>query len=347
MAGSHTSAGRLRRLHVHDPKYAVVSDDSQIEAELCRLTRAEHALVVASGGCTALTLANGFPELRVTAFDFAEAQLAHVEAKRAAVLRGDLAALNVEDASPRGLNQLGEFEGLFRVLSGFVADFLTGREEIARFFDAATTRADRDAILGAWTSSKYWPVAFALALHDDLLNAMFGPAATQHAERGSYPGYFQRAFERGLRREDAARNPFLRHVFLGAYGDAAPAYVRAGTLGPVASSAGTRDLNVELVHGSLVDVPDLARFDVFHLSNVFDWSDDALVASWADAIVRHARPGSAVVIRQLNNRRDVKRFFGDAFAFDDALGERMQREDRSLFYERVLVARRTNARGAR
>jgi len=314
-------------------KFAVVREDPEIEAELCKRVRAERALVVASGGCTALTLALRFPAMRVTAFDFAAGQLAHVEEKRAAVLRGDATALNVDDDSPRGINQRGEFEGLFRVLRGFVEEHVAPREELARFFCADASNDERSALVAKWTASKYWPVAFALALHDDYLNAMFGPAATQHAERGSYPGYFQRAFERGLRRDDAANNPFLRHVFVGAYGDAAPEYVHA-----------RRALDVELVQGTLLDVPDLSRFDVVHLSNVFDWSDDALTASWASALVKHARPGTAIVIRQLNNRRDVRRFFGDAFAFDDALGARLQREDRSLFYERVEVAFRTEAR---
>ena len=78
------------------PKFAVVREDPDVEHALVRRTRAKRVLVVASGGCTALTLVHREPELEVTAYDFAEAQLAQVRDKQAAVARGDLRALNRE-----------------------------------------------------------------------------------------------------------------------------------------------------------------------------------------------------------------------------------------------------------
>lgn len=308
------------------PKFAVVREDPDVEHALVRRTRAKRVLVVASGGCTALTLAHREPGLEVTAFDFAEAQLAQVRDKQAAVARGDLRALNVGDDSPPGINQRGEFESLFRTLRRFVEEMVAPPASLARYFDGATPGAERAALLQSWTASKYWPVAFSLCFHDALLHAMFGAAATQHAEPGSYPGYFQRAFERGLARNDGPRNPFLAHVLLGAYLPAhAPDYVHA-----------LRELPVTLARGELPDVPDPSRFDLVSVSNIFDWSDDTLVARWAESL-RSLRPGAAVVIRQLNNRRDVRRFFIPAFAFDDAVGSELLARDRSLFYERIHV----------
>jgi S-adenosylmethionine-diacylglycerol 3-amino-3-carboxypropyl transferase len=311
-------------------KFAVVREDPDIEHALCRRAGAERALVVASGGCTALTLVHREPKLRVTAFDFAERQLAHLEAKRAAVARGELRALNVGDDSPGGLNQGGEFESLFRTLRRFVEEMVAPAEDLAKYFDEPTTTGERATLVERWLASPYWPVAFAVSFHEDLLRAMFGPAATQHAEPDSYPSYFQRAFERGLRREDGPRNYFLSHVLLGAYGPRhAPDYVHGGSLP-----------EVELVHGQLPDVPQLARFDVVSLSNVFDWSDDDVVSRWAGVLARELRPGALVVMRQLNNRRDVRRFFAEAFDFDDAGSEDRVTRDRSLFYERIEVATR-------
>ena len=313
------------------PKFAVVREDPDVEHALCRRTGAGNALVVASGGCTALTLAAREPVLRVTAFDLSRLQLDHVEAKRRAVARGDLHALNVDDETTEGLNQLGEFESLFRTLRRFVEEMVAPRESLARYFDATTSPEQREALVQDWFTSRYWPVAFSLTFHDAFLHAMFGGAATQHAEPGSYPAYFQGVFERGLRATGGPANPFLAHVLLGRYlPDRAPDYVHV-----------RRDLPLELVQGELPAVPELARFDVVSLSNVFDWSDDALVASWADVLRDALRPGACVVLRQLNNRRDVRRFFA-GFAFDDALGDDLSSRDRSLFYERILVATRTS-----
>ena len=137
-------------------------------------------------------------------------------------------------------------------------------------------------------------------------------------------------FARGLRRYDAAHNPFLLHVLLGAYHpDDAPAYTRD-----------RRGRMPELVLGGLEAVSELERFELFSLSNVFDWSDDDLVADWARRLKRAARPGSIVLLRQLNNTRDLRRHFAPEFAFDDALGVALQARDRSLFYNRIEVGRR-------
>lgn len=311
-------------------KFAVVREDPDVEHALCLHTKAERVLVVASGGCTALTLKYRVPGLAVTAFDFSPAQLAHLGEKRDAVARGDLRALSVGNDSPDALNQRGEFESLFRTLRRFLEELVAPPGSFARYFGADTGAADRRALVEQWRANRYWPVAFSLAFHDAFLNTMFGPAATQHAEPGSYPGYFQRAFERGLLRDDGAANPFLSHVLLGTYLPGhAPDYVRAG-----------RALDVEVVHGQLPDVPGLGRFDLVSLSNVFDWSDDALVERWGQSL-RALRPGAAIVIRQLNNRRDVARLL-PGFEWDFPLGDDLLSRDRSLFYERILVGFRTS-----
>ena len=304
-------------------KFAVVREDPWIEVALVEAFGVEAVLLAASGGCTALTLASRFGSLEVTAFDFNPRQLAHVREKIEVVASGDVGRLGV--GVEGGLNQGGEFEGLFRVLRHFVEEFVAPPEEIEGYF-----RGRDGGRAGAWMASKYWPTAFELAFSDALLLAMFGPEAVQHAAPGSYPGYFQGVFERGLRREDGPRNPFLQHVFLGRYlPEDAPEYVTAG-----------RALDVSLVEGGLLEVPDLDRFGLISLSNIFDWSDDGLVASWAGVLRAQVRPGAVVVVRQLNNTRDIRGFFGPGFEFDGGLGRRLQEADRSLFYNRIEVGRR-------
>lgn len=304
-------------------KFAVVREDPLLESRLVAAGSAREVLTVASGGCTALTLLARHPALRVTAFDLNPAQLAHVRAKSFAAQESLLADLNVNDDRRDGLNQRGEFEGLFRVLRGYLDEFVFKRGEVARFF---TSPDDGPALAARWTSHPYWSAAFELAFHEALLHAMFGPAATQHAERGSYPGYFRDAFTRGLGRPDAASNPFLQHVLWGRYRDPPP-YVGASV-----------DKRLSLRHGSLLEVPELSRFELISLSNIFDWSDDALVRAWASHLAENVQKGARVLIRQLNNLRDLRPHFEGAFLFDDALGAALLAEDRSLFYNRIEVA---------
>lgn len=322
-------------------KFAVVREDPELELAVLDRYGQRSVLVVASGGCTLLSLAARRPELSLAAFDLNPAQLTHVRAKHAAANAGELRRLNVGDSDLAGLNQLGAFEALFRVLRGLIVELVTSSDTLDRFFAAETTPADRRALVTSWRASPYWPAAFETAFNEPLLLAMFGPDAVQHAVRGSYPGYFQRAFERGLLREDAASNYFLQHVLLGYYlpGDA-PDYLRLAGSGVPPPAVSLEQRALVLHQGSLPDVPDLGRFELLSLSNVFDWSSDAQISAWADVIHRETRPGTSILVRQLNNRRDLTPLFAPAFELDDTLGAELLRRDRSLFYERIVVARR-------
>lgn len=310
--------------------FAVVREDPELERSVIErdLTDPRAALVVASGGCTALSLIGAMPSLEVHAFDINPTQLAHVRAKFEAVQAGS-DRLNVHDDDPRGLNQSGEFERLFRMLRASLAALVASPAEIERFFHCRDA-GERQAIARRWARSPYWSPVFESVFHDAMLEAMFGPSATQHAEKGSYPRYFQRVFERGLSHERAAENYFLHHVLLGRYlAHALPAYLRrpARTL-------------PTLLLGSLQDVPQLSRFDLLSLSNILDWSDDAQTAAWAEALRAGAKNGSAILVRQLNNHRDLGPALGDDFALDRARSEALFAMDRSLFYERVSLFRR-------
>ena len=311
-------------------KFAVVREDPDIESALVREAAVGHVLLVASGGCTALTLARRFPELRIAAFDINPLQIAHVRAKQAAAARGERGLLNVGDARPDGLNQCGDFESLFRLLRRFVYELVCSRKEVYAFFDAQTEPARRTALLDRWFASPYWSVALGSFFHEELLVTMFGPAAVQHAPSGSYPAYFQRVLEGGLRRPDAAVNPFLQHIFLGYYQPAqAPEYVGTEPHSPL-----------ELIAGPLEAVPELGRFELVSLSNLCDWADDDDVRRWADLLACGLKPGAILLIRTLNNVRELRRHFQPAFRFDDAAGARFLSGDRSLFYNRIEVARR-------
>lgn len=308
--------------------FAVVREDPELERSVLQrdLLAPKAALVVASGGCTALSLVGAMPALEVHAFDINPVQLAHVRAKFEAAQTA-VDRLNVHDADPRLLNQSGEFEKLFRMLRESVCALVTSDAELERFFHLRD-RGERAAILRRWTQSPYWAPVFESVFHDAMLEAMFGPAATQHAAKGSYPRYFQRVFERGLAHERAADNYFLHHVLLGKYlAHALPPYIRH----PAARLP-------TLLLGSLPDLSDLSRFDLLSLSNILDWSDERQTEEWARALRMGVRRGAAVLVRQLNNHRELA--LGEDFALDMARSDELLSMDRSLFYERVLLYRR-------
>ena len=318
----------------NDVQFAVVREDPMIEAELIRLTNASNVLLIASGGCTALTLQALFPDLHITLVDFNPAQLERVREKMRALRGTDTATrhqrFNIGSSDPNGLNQNGNFESLFRGLREFIFDLVADETEIRALFEEKDRFASVSELL---FSSKYWSVAFDLYFSDSLLNAMFGPEATQHAEPGSYPRYFQRLFENGLTSAAAFDNYFLHHVFLGYYLQR-PASLPYYLLSP------PTDYHFEMVEGTLDQVPELQRFDLISLSNIMDWMPLTESAALIGHLQNEMKPGATVLSRQLNNATDLLPYFGDSYAFNTALGGQFQRAERSLFYSSVHVGKR-------
>jgi len=318
----------------NDVQFAFVREDPMVEAELVRLTNASNVLLIASGGCTALTLQALFPDLHITLVDLNPAQLERVREKVNALRDVDAAAghrrFNIETSDPSGLNQNGNFESLFRGLREFIFDLVVDETEIRLLFEEKGRLADVSKIL---FSNKYWSVVFHMYFSDSLLNVMFGPDATQHAETGSYPRYFQTLFAKGLTSAAAFDNYFLHHVFLGYY------LQRPASL-PYYLLAPPVDYRFQMIEGTLDRVPELQRFDLISLSNIMDWMPLAEIISLISYLGNEVKSGTAVVYRQLNNYTDLSTCFGDSFVFNEGLGIWLQKSERSLFYSSVHVGKR-------
>jgi len=311
--------------------YAVIREDARIEGDLVTRVGAKRVLTVASGGCVALSLASRFPELDITAFDQSQAQLDHLEAKAVAARARDLVALNVENAATRGLNQCGELERVFRLLRAFFEEFIASHPELLTFFTRARAITELDKMVLRWTTSPHFRAAFHACFTDVLVTTTLGQNPLTHAEEGSIPTYFQRAFARGLRRDGAPENPYLQHVFLGGYRKGCePHYIRNGG-----------KLEIRRVCSTFLDVPDLETYDVISLSNLFDGLSEEEEAAWAAKLKSSMKPGATLLLRQLNNTRNLRTFLEPELTFDDALGRSYVLRDRSLFYNRIEVGRRT------
>lgn len=309
-------------------QFGLVREDPALE--LCVLDwlqpKDARVLLVASGGCTALTLSALRPSLQITLIDANRAQLDLVERKVTALRehgplsleRRRLFGIDTDDA--HSLSGCGNFESLFRGWRSLINDLVMSTRDLTWVLEGAVSR---DRLL----NNRFWPASFEMFFGDALLEAMFGPEATQHAPNGSYPAYFRRLIEDGLRRPDAATNGYLHQVILGHYLDGAlPEFM-----------ARPCDARFELVHAPMAAGPSFDRFDLIQLSNLFDWMDADGVKAIVDRLCAECRPGTVVLLRQLNNRAPVENLFAPAFAVDAPLSRDLTRLDRSLFYERVLV----------
>lgn len=290
-------------------QFAITREDPLIEKELIIRSEASEVLLVCSAGDTILALRSEFPEIKISAFDFNPIQINHLKEK--------------SKASDKNLHQNGNFESLFRQWRRFFNEFILSPEDTLNLF-LSDKRFNPDIF-----NSKYWAVSFDLHFHDSFLETMFGSAAIQHAPAGSYPRYFQKVFERGLKLPHFQKNPFLQHIFLDRYLDMPP-YLNQAT-----------DISqVELIVGSLFDVPNLERFDLIQLSNIFDWSSHEEILQTCQLLNQKMKPGSTLLLRQINNESPIEDYLGPQFISEQDLAGALWEKDRSLFYSKLIICKK-------
>jgi S-adenosylmethionine-diacylglycerol 3-amino-3-carboxypropyl transferase len=267
----------------------------------------------------------------VTAFDTNAAQLAHMKAKAEATLRRDLGALNVENAASAGLNQCGDFERVFRLLRAFFEEFIASHHELLAFFIRARSLPELDAMVRRWTTSRYWRAAFHACFEEVLVETTLGASLRAGLKTARTRGTSRRRSSEGSGATPPPRTRFCSTSSWAGYRrECAPHYIRHGGR-----------LDVTPVHGTLLEVPELERFDVVSLGNLLDGMEDAEIATWARALKQALAPGSALLIRQMNSTQKLRPFFEPEFRFDDHIGRSYALRDRSLLYNRFEVGFRT------
>ncbi len=367
--------------------FAQVREDPRIElalaGELAAGGRPVRVLTVASGGCTALSLLAADEDDLDDAIDANPAQIALCALKRAVLAEsGDLAEarallgdapappgwrverlrglldglsepvrrfwLDREGDLERGVLSAGRFERLFAALRAWLHELVAPSPVWEAFFEGGDAGRLLESI-----DRGFWEVGFGLFFDDRPLLEMFGPAAVQHAPRGSYAAYFRSAFERAIRELPAGDNYFLSSIVLGRTLETpggGPPYLRSPTGERARARLDRLRLEALDVGRFLATRPPGTSYDLVNLSNVFDWMDDRETEDVCSRLVPVLAPGALVVLRQINNERPLPSSFLGSVEEDEARGRELHASDRSFFYGRVRVWRRPgllDSRGGR
>ncbi len=357
-----------------DLAFAQVREDPAIEAGLlaahaAALGRGARVLLVASGGCTALSLLLRPPGevARLDAVDPAPAQRHLVELKLGAArtltrdeahrllgvtpadagarralyarVRPTLSPLAREhwdargDQVARGVMQGGRFEALFREFAAAFRD--DGLDPLAR---PAEALADPG-----------WRARFERVFERQRLEATFGRAAVAYSMDRSFGEHFADVFARALRRHQGegaeppwpGENYFLRQVWEDRYLVDAPRGLPDWLAAPERLVAPER---LHLHAGRFQDLfDDLARahgpYDLVQTSNISDWMPVPELEALVARVAARLAPGGLLLMRRLNGDHDLAAIVGRHLRVDRAECEALRRDDRSFFYREVVVGR--------
>jgi len=351
--------------------FAQVREDPALEIEALRLGSAETAVVVSSGGCTALSLLSRSAG-QVIGVDLNRSQNHLVELKVAAVraldrdgavgfLGGSPATtrsrwesfLTLQPLLSRGARRYWERHadwiraGVIRcgVSERFIRTVLTAvraavwpRARVDALLACRTLEEQRAFFSGRWNTRR-WRWLFSLLLNRFVFRRTYDPAFYTFATE-SFPQHFRRLAERTLTEIPVRSNYFLHQMLTECYpcAEVAPPYLTP------AGHAALRDAHrrLQLVDGAVEELlrrtPDRS-VHAFALSNICEWLAPDAVGRLFSEVVRTAVPGARVIFRNFVGATEVPTGLRHRLLEDVERGTSLTLQDRSVFASRVHVAR--------
>ena len=357
--------------------FAQVREDPLLEVEMMAPRPEGRYVVVSSGGCTALSLlARGAGA--VASVDQNRTQNHMVELKAAAAClqaHGGppgraLAFLGGSPASAE--TRLSDYREIRELLSqpaqaywdrrrkaitagvlssGVTERFLKAIVTAVRLFIHRGNRMDR--LLACRTleeqarfydevwDTRGWRFLFQLLLNRKVFNRTYHPAFFRKVENPSFSRHFRGLFEKTVKGMPVRGNYFLHHMITGYYPHNVP-----GGLPPYLEDAGLETLakgrnRLMLVDGTVTGYlrtlpPDSQ--DGFCLSNILEWHDSDQLNDLLSEIVRTAKPGAVLALRNFVGWTDIPEAFADRIVLDPA-SEALIDKDRSLVQSRFAACR--------
>lgn len=348
--------------------FAQVREDESIERSLWQcLEKPARAFIIASGGCTALSLAAcGGGEF--DAIDINPAQTAITELKLAAITQLDLerfrnacvsdardaythlrAYLNEDtrtffdskrDILQHGFNRCGWIDRKLETLASLFHTFIQSRTHTKEFLKLGDVAAQKLAFDQHWNNWR-WRLAMNIAFSKSLLSLGFGAQALR-ALPIEFPAIMKSRIEQALIAHPAATNPYLWQTFLDSYPEneeGLPFYLQTAGWNGARENAEHIHIRCDDAVHSLNDQPEHS-IDFFAISNILEIVDEPYKIELLKQISRTSKAGAMVCVRSIFPQN--KPIFEDPHGklkHDPAVSHEMELRDRGLFCTFIQIFR--------
>lgn len=360
----------LKASPVSEIAFSQVREDPRIELrviqELAKHQRPLRILLVASGGCTALSLLTSPAIAKIEAVDLNPAQLHLVELRRQALLHLSLDAqlrLIGVDQSANDRDRLSIYANLRAYLPQPTQAFWDDRQEqiafgvnrVGRFEQLFRELAAKFAQLGIaplkepLTAIQHpqWRNLFEQVFERERLVQTFGEAAVNYSMDRSFGEHFADVFAQALQRFNPNENYFLTQVWGDRYtdnlaGEGVPLYLQDSAQKDI-RALGTERL--QLHQGAFVDrlqqLAEVEGFDLIQFSNISDWMPLSDLHQLLTDAIACLKLGGAIIGRRLNGDHHLAAVMAEHIAVDHHLSQELLSSDRSFFYREVVVGFRS------
>lgn len=346
--------------------FSQVREDPELELSLVddlskRFQRPLRALVVGSGGCTALSLLTHPNIERVDAIDINAAQLHLIELRRQAIktltLDEQLRFIGEEQGVPRA-ERLEQYARIRADLPTTTRDYWDTRKEqiekgiqhIGQFelllveLKNRFSQANIDPIAepAKAMGMPSWPKTFQDVFDRTRLQQLFGAAMVGYSVSKSFAHHFSGAFAHALREFYGQRNYFLNQIFRSQYDgepESRPPYLQQENQEAIQKHGVDR---LFLHHGNFEGTMlELAAkhgpYDLIQTSDLTDWVPITGAHNLLKGVSQSLGEGGALLARRLNADHNLSRLVQNHLDVDAALSALFSKNDRSFLYSEIVV----------
>lgn len=327
-------------------------------------------LLVASGGCTALSVLTHTAIAHVDAVDLNPAQIHLVELKRQAMLHlpmnEQVCLLGIErlnDPVPRC--DPGDRLSLYQKLrprlpksTGIFWDdrpdqIRVGVNRVGRFESLFRELSSHFAAIGldpmanpetALTSAD-WRSIFERVFERQKLAQIFGEAAVNYSMDRTFGEHFADMFAQALRQFVPHENYFITQVWRDRYptrADNIPLYLQASTQPNIRTRCDRLQLHIGAFIPTLEKLAAIEPFDLIQFSNISDWMPLSELNAMLAIAVSSLKPGGALIGRRLNGDHHLASVMQNHLQVNHAWSQELQQCDRSFFYREIVVGFRSS-----
>lgn len=345
--------------------FGQVREDAAVDLFLVEhIPSPNHLFVIASGGCTALTLLS-VDSCKVDALDISEAQIALVELKQVLLKHLGFRALKdaclcdaqdlfkqvMEFLSPRtreilsaktgafknGLNNSGWVDQRMHQLTKLFYLFVHNKRETEKFLRLESVEAQKNFYLKNW-SNWQWRMTLKIAFSRAFLALAHGRAA-ERLVPDDFSSVMEKRLVRALTDFPNATNPYLWQAFFAKYNSleaGLPPYLQQNYAEQITANIDHLNLVCDDTISWLAKQPP-SSINYFGLSNILELLPAEYASNLQTEIVRVATPGAIVCVRAIFQRRSlvfeeiISTDTARGLAFDEALSLEAEKRDRSLF----------------
>ncbi len=228
----------------------------------------------------------------------------------------------------RGVLHFGKLDRYFSIFCRRIMPLIHSREKARFLLSPKPAVAQQQFYEQRWDTWR-WKALFRVFFSQRTMSLLGrDPAKFAHIETSLADQLYHQSAQH-LASVHAQGNGFLHYLLVGGFGEYLPWYLRDGNYDQIATNLP----KLRLFHGSLAEVV-ASSFELFNLSNIFEYMDLPAVEANAKVLMTLATPGAEIFYWNMMVPRSLSEQMPKEFLSLEKLEE--GRGDWGLFYQRFL-----------